>query len=92
MLMEAGLEDADPLDPCAVISTDISNAFNEVGRDVIFQILLDAADSEGPWMDDLPAGQDLPVPPLLPRKTTYPHAHPQRHIQIHTLPTHIPSR
>jgi len=71
MLMEAGLEDADPLDPCAVISTDISNAFNEVGRDVIFQILLDAADSEGPWMDDLPAGQDLPVPPLLRKYFTH---------------------
>ena len=72
LLLEAGLTGHDdPDDPGVVISTDISNAYNEISRDAIFQILLDTADEDGPWMDDLPEGVELPVPAVLRKYFTH---------------------
>jgi hypothetical protein len=67
--MEAGLEDADPLDPCHRHLQCLQRG--RAGCHLSDPAGLSAADSEGQWMDDLPAGQDLPVPPLLRKYFTH---------------------
>ena len=46
--LEAGMIAGDSSDPICALVTDLSNAFNELGRDALFQMLLDKAKEGGP--------------------------------------------
>ena len=59
------LSQQDPNNPFCALITDMSNAFNELNRDALFQMLLITPNEQGPWMPDLPAGERLQVPECL---------------------------
>ena len=63
--LEAGMRRANKDDPICALVTDLSNAFNELGRDRLFQMLLEEAEENGLWNSRLQDGQELPVPACL---------------------------
>ena len=65
LCLEAGASQQDPNNPFCALITDMSNAFNELNRDALFQMLLITPNEQGPWMPDLPAGERLQVPECL---------------------------
>ena len=56
LCLEAVASQQDPNNPFCALITDMSNTFNELNRDALFQMLLITPNEKGPWMLDLPAG------------------------------------
>jgi hypothetical protein len=65
LCLEAGAAQQDPANPYCALITDISSAFNELNRDTLFQMLLLTPDPQGPWVGNLPPGEQLQVPECL---------------------------